>query len=421
MLRYVGAWVLVYGYLGRTVGNRRQRRAGASAITLLTLGRLELNHLLRSIRARRWRTRGVAVHRTARTLGARHPLARSLLSLVGRHGVGQRLGTTSFARIRTRIGISSVGILWSSVGAKRLSVLVDGPSLGNRLAGRRRYTVLETERVGGRKGHGLSITRRLLDGAIAARGASRAARRGRLSRSAHRGLVSGLSRVSRRRTRRSLRRVGRILRVVAVWDGVTRGRSLGRGALSVNRNLTRSGRGVRIGHRRRIGVVHGLARRGHKLRLTRVDWGTVGRRVLSIGAIGSGRRIVRRIRRGVRMRVGRRVGVDSLADRIVVNGTLDGASDRGTSRGRIGSSARFGRQVNAVMLLQVVLPRATGFASWERTLVIPFAGVYTSMSREVSACREWPGACLADMLLLGLLGCSRGRSCCRVTGRGWGG
>jgi hypothetical protein len=129
LLRNIGCTgVLVGRYLRAAVSNGRQRRAGASAVTLLTWGCwLELDHLLRGIGAGSWWTRCVAVHRTARALRARHASAGSG-SLVGRgHGVGQGLTAASLAGVGTGVGISTVCIMRSPIRTNRLAMLVNVP------------------------------------------------------------------------------------------------------------------------------------------------------------------------------------------------------------------------------------------------------------------------------------------------------
>lgn len=275
--------------------------------------------------------------------------------------------------------------------------------------------ILKSERVCCREGRGLSGTRGLLHRAVAARCARCPTSRRRLRHSVLPALVRRLlRRVARSRSvlavRGTLRRIRRILGVVPVVNArvVTR-RGCLRRALHVYWRLSRSGRRVRVGHRRRVRIMHmRLARSGHKLGLARMRR-RARRRVLGVGAIGRGsgvvsvRRWVRRI--GVGMR-GRMCRVDSLTGHVVVYGAFDGAGNGRSSSSRVGRPPGLGRKMDAIMLLQVILSGTPGLASWERALVVPLPSVYTSMPRKVAARGEWPGARRADVLLLGLLGCS---------------
>lgn len=274
--------------------------------------------------------------------------------------------------------------------------------------------ILEPECVRRRERRGLACTRRLLHGAVASGRACRPASCCRLHRLLRALVGRLLRRVAVRRSvlarRGSLRRIRRILGVVPVMNGgvVARRGCLGR-ALHVNRRLARSGRRVRVGHRRRVWVVNmRLAGGRHELRLSGMNGRASGRRVLGVRAIRRGSRVVRvrwRIRRriGVRMR-GRVCRVDPLAAHVVVHSTFNGTGDSRPSRRRVRCPTGLWREVDTIMLLKIVLSGTPGFTSWERALVVPLPGMDTSMPREVTARGEWPGARRADMLLLGLLG-----------------
>lgn len=57
--------------------------------------------------------------------------------------------------------------------------------------------------------------------------------------------------------------------------------------------------------------------------------------------------------------------------------------------------------MDTIVLLEVVLSRASGFATREGTLVVSLTGVYTDMSCEVPAGGEAAVASLTDMFFLG--------------------
>jgi hypothetical protein len=214
--------------------------------------------------------------------------------------------------------------------------------------------MLKSKCVCGGQRRRLRRARRLLHRAVAPRRARGTARRRRLARSRHRllGQMRGLLRSIRVAVLAggsTLRRVRRILGMMAiVYSGVMPWRWLRRSLM--HGHLARTRGRVRIAHRRRVRIVHRLARSGHKLRLARVDSRAVGR-VLGICSIRRGGGVVR-VRRWVclvRVGVCRRMRrVNSLTGHVVVNGALDSARYGRSSGSRVGRPSGLGRQMNAI-------------------------------------------------------------------------
>lgn len=101
-------------------------------------------------------------------------------------------------------------------------------------------------------------------------------------------------------------------------------------------------------------------------------------------------------------------------------------SDNGGTRNSVrvdmagGQTETTGRaRCNDLLLLEVVLSRAAGFAAGEGALVVAFSGVYAEMASEVTAGCETAFAGAADMLFLwGRVG---GEEWCGGGGGGGGG